>query len=974
MQATQSPMAPERSLRLNASLEETSRARRVIEELAPSLGFSPERIFDMSVAVSEAVANAIEHTSGSGEVRVDAYVHLDRLEIEIRGPGEFRPPAQADGREHRGLGLPLMATLSDHLALYSVPDGGTLVSLTFYRPQAERRTKHNPLPPSQLELLEESSLVATMLKAAPVAFHIVDPNLRYKYVSPRYISLLDRPYQPAEVVGMPYAEVRSPLPIPGKDGLMARVSFTGEPAEFQEIEYEPPGQEPRYFTWQAVALGAGPPFDVLTIITEVTDQVVARKQVAAVNRELRAQTEELKRSEEELRRSREELEVAVAGSGGAEWEIRIDPSRPKQLPDHMTGSPRMKALIGFAEDELPDSLSAWLERIHPEDLGRVRASAQAHAEGRIPIHAVEYRIRHKDGSWRWLSSSGRLFRDEEGRPTRWAGLEWDITERKGEEEAAGVREQALVKAQSVSQTGSWRLDLNRGELLWSDEVYRMFGVPRGTPLTYEKFLSCVHPDDRAYVDRSWSAALQGAPYDIEHRIVAAGQVRWVRERAELEFSAEGALRGGFGTVQDITERREAEAALRQTQEERAQYVAQLEAVLGSLSEGLVVSDVEGNLFHWNQAAVDMHGFASEEEGRKQLAEFEQIFELATLQGRPLPLEEWPLARILRGESLSGWEIKLRKRNSEWRRVFSYGGRLARDEHGRPLLAVVTIIDVTDRKSSERERERLLARQGELAAQLAAANEGLQQRNRELARLYQEQRAIADYLQEALLNVPATLPDVRFGHVYHSATELASVGGDFYDIFGAREGRVGILMGDVSGHGVEAARIATMVKDSVHAFAHHFRRPHHVLRETNRLLIEKNVPGFVTAFLAFLEPETGSLTYASAGHPNPVVSTPGSATTMLESTCSPLGVFIDAAYRDHRFQLRDGQLLVLYTDGITEARADDSLFGETGLTRSLERHRDVPVEDLPSRLLDEVLAFSGGVLRDDAAVLALKLNT
>jgi PAS domain-containing protein len=76
----------------------------------------------------------------------------------------------------------------------------------------------------------------------------------------------------------------------------------------------------------------------------------------------------------------------------------------------------------------------------------------------------------------------------------------------------------LARAQAVANTGNWRLDVRKDELLWSDETYRMFGVPKGTPLTYELFLAAVHPDDRDFVDRSWVAALQGEPYDIEHRI------------------------------------------------------------------------------------------------------------------------------------------------------------------------------------------------------------------------------------------------------------------------------------------------------------------------------------------------------------------------------------------------------------------------------------------------------------------------
>src|SRR5690606_25703259 len=110
--------------------------------------------------------------------------------------------------------------------------------------------------------------------------------------------------------------------------------------------------------------------------------------------------------------------------------------------------------------------------------------------------------------------------------------------------------------------GSWRLDVRNNMLRWSDEVYRIFGVAPGAPMTYDAFLARVHPDDREYVDREWNAALHGHPYDIEHRIVVDGAVRWVREKADLEFDKNQRLVGGIGAVLHITERKEREEELR----------------------------------------------------------------------------------------------------------------------------------------------------------------------------------------------------------------------------------------------------------------------------------------------------------------------------------------------------------------------------------------------------------------------------
>ena len=147
----------------------------------------------------------------------------------------------------------------------------------------------------------------------------------------------------------------------------------------------------------------------------------------------------------------------------------------------------------------------------------------------------------------------------------------------------------LNRAQAVAQTGSWRLNVQQNELLWSDENWRIFGVAGGTPLTYETFLSTVHPDDREYVDRKWMAALRGEYYDIEHRIVVDDTIRWVRERAELEFDKDGTLLGGFGTTQDITEKKQAEERLREAKEALQKVNDELESKIQDRTEELVES-------------------------------------------------------------------------------------------------------------------------------------------------------------------------------------------------------------------------------------------------------------------------------------------------------------------------------------------------------------------------------------------------
>ncbi len=135
------------------------------------------------------------------------------------------------------------------------------------------------------------------------------------------------------------------------------------------------------------------------------------------------------------------------------------------------------------------------------------------------------------------------------------------------EEALRGSQNDLNRAQTVAKTGSWRLNLAKNELIWSDEAYRIFGMTKGTQLTYQSFLECVYAEDRDYVDTRWRAAKRGEPYDIEHRIKVGDTIKWVREIAELEWDQKGIMLGGFGTVQDITKLKAIEDELKQAKTE-----------------------------------------------------------------------------------------------------------------------------------------------------------------------------------------------------------------------------------------------------------------------------------------------------------------------------------------------------------------------------------------------------------------------
>jgi PAS domain S-box-containing protein len=253
-------------------------------------------------------------------------------------------------------------------------------------------------------------------------------------------------------------------------------------------------------------------------------------------------------------------------------------------------------MLGLAREEIVGkTILDLIPRDRVEQLERERARL---LRGQDVVS--EWVLRKQDGTWLPVEVSAKMLTGG-----RWQGFVRDISERKRLEAALRVAHAHLVSAQSVAEVGSWRLDVRHNVLQWSDEEYRMFGVAPGTPMTYEAFLACVHPDDRAYVDREWTAALRGQPYDIEHRIVVDGAVRWVREKADFELGEDHALVGGIGVTLHITERIQREEKLRLSEAKAAGIV--------SISADAIISiDDQQRITLFNEGAEIIFGYTQAE--------------------------------------------------------------------------------------------------------------------------------------------------------------------------------------------------------------------------------------------------------------------------------------------------------------------------------------------------------------------------
>ena len=215
---------------------------------------------------------------------------------------------------------------------------------------------------------------------------------------------------------------------------------------------------------------------------------------------------------------------------------------------------------------------------------------------------------------------------------------------------------------------------------------------------------------------------------------------------------------GAGTLRKAERRQtQAQQGLRESEE-------RLHLVVEQLTEGLVISDLEGRMLHWNRAALDMHSIPTLEEGLRLLPEFAQIFEMSDLDGRILSVGEWPLPRIFRGETLQDVEVKLRRLDQGWTRILSYGGSTVQGADGKPM-AFLTITDVTRQKEAETAAEaanekfhrahlELEVRVVERTSELAAANAGLQEQILERAKAEHANQQIMDHSLDVICTFDA----------------------------------------------------------------------------------------------------------------------------------------------------------------------------------------------------------------------------
>lgn len=241
---------------------------------------------------------------------------------------------------------------------------------------------------------------------------------------------------------------------------------------------------------------------------------------------------------------------------------------------------------------------------------------------------------------------------------------------------------------------------------------------------------------------------------------------------------------------------------------------------------------------------------------------------------------------------------------------------------------------------------------------------------------QQNKHISQALQSGMKNELQQVEGISAEGIYSSATADAFVGGDFYSMIKLPGRRACIIMGDVSGKGIEAASISSAVKTALSAYAWEGRTPARMVATLNEFLLGfSRVETFATLFVGIVDLATSSLTYCSAGHPPAIlVSAQSGDAELLDVQSGVVGAFHDMEYKNGTVRLHEGDILLLYTDGTTEARSPEgAFFGETGLRDMIMNEVPQGFDGLLNRFLSTLDRYTGQRLDDDVAMVALRFD-
>jgi PAS domain S-box-containing protein len=589
----------------------------------------------------------------------------------------------------------------------------------------------------------------------------------------------------------------------------------------------------------------------------------------------------------------------------------------------------------------------------------------------------------------------------------------DLQRRQAEEALRGS-EASLNKAQEIAHIGSWHLDVGRNQLAWSDEVFRIFGIPAGTPLTYESFLGLIHPADRDAVDKAWTAAMAGAPYDIEHRVLVGGAPKWVRERAEIEFDREGHALQGTGTVQDITERKRAQNELLRVNRALRALSLCNQALIRATDESAwldqicrIIIEAAGYRFCWvgraehdeakgvtvlarsgiDEGYLENVGvtWADSERGRGPVGTCIRTGRTAIVRDTATDpgFAIWRAEALKRGyASVIAIPLAVAAETFGALAIYAAEPDVFSDEEVSLLteladdlaFGIGALQNETERKKAEEEIRTLNV---ELEARVRA-------RTADLEAAREREATIGFRIQQMLLltQPPTDVPGVQVAAVTMPSQRID---GDFYDFFRHSNDCLDVIVADVMGKGIPAALLAGATKSNVlealcHLLALSCDRtlpePREIVTLAHADMVRQliDLESFVTLCYARVDLQRRVVTLVDCGHTGMLVVRDGSQVCeAVHGNNLPLGISLGEIFDQLTVPFEAGDLFLFYSDGVTDIRNPaGELFGSERLADCVLANRQLEPAALVETIRRAAMTFAqSDRLNDDLTCVAVR---
>lgn len=679
-----------------------------------------------------------------------------------------------------------------------------------------------------------------------------------------------------------------------------------------------------------------------------------------------------KQAEEALRESQARANALIQHAPTAIFTISFSPLRLIDV------NASMSHLSGYSREEL---LGMHPSQLLDEDSNRrFRQRVHQATSGQMPATDVEYTAIRKDGSPLFLALNVRYTHDANGQVDGAFVIGHDVTARRQIEQALRESESRFRSVLENSLDAAYRRDLRTDCYDYVSPVIEKitgYTAEEFSAMTMDQVLDHIHPDDVSAVSSAIENASETGKLSAEYRFRSKrGAWVWLADNAVVAADEDGSPRYRSGVVRDITHHKQVEqdlyeshlreAVLLRENLSRVTLVKELATtVASSLDAKTLVDRVLGVTRDLLGADVGAVYLLRDTRGPMEVA---GNFGYTVVHGMEwLPVDDSTLCgrTILTGRIHTGRADELPPRSADLIAMIGAHGRrwACAPVKARDKVIGAVLLGFTGERAFGDDEIGLYRAVGD---QLGVGLEN--------ARLYEAEHNIAETLQETLVVLPRQVRGISFSRAYESATyQSGRVGGDFVDVFETHHPWVGITLGDVSGKGIDAAVMTSLIRTTLRVHAIDGLPASEVVGKANQVMHRSTDTGsFVTLWFGLLNTNTGQLRYVCAGHPPALVLSQDGQIAELRGGQPLLGAYEDVTYWEQQTVLTPGDRLLLYSDGVTEARSADGKFLDSaGLMQLLDARKDVETAELACELMRGVIGFSEGVLRDDAAILALE---